>query len=115
MVRMHRLTTFITAKKTSWIVLVIAALAAGAIFALGSGSTGQTSPGVGLPDSAESARVAALQEKLPGADSTAALLVFSKDGAKLSTNDLAAIATAGKNLTDFSKDGFVPPATVSDD
>ena len=50
---MHRLSTFITAKKTSWIVLLVALAASAALFALGSGSTGETSPGVGLPDSAE--------------------------------------------------------------
>ena len=57
---MRRLSTFITAKKTSWIVLLIAVAVSAAIFALGSGATSETSPGVGLPDSAESARVAAL-------------------------------------------------------
>ena len=54
---MHRLTTFITGKKTSWIILVVALAVSAAIFALGSGSSGDTSPGVGLPDSAESAKI----------------------------------------------------------
>ena len=71
---MHRLTHFLTARRTSWIVLVTAVLAAGAVFALGSGAEGDSSPGVGLSASAESARVAALQQDLPGADGTSALL-----------------------------------------
>jgi RND superfamily putative drug exporter len=112
---MRRLTNFITARRTSWIVLVAAALAAGGIFALGSGAKGDTSPGVGLPASAESSRVAALQEKLPGADGTSALLVFSRDGGTLSDTDVAAITKAASNLTDLSSDGFVPPPAVSDD
>ena len=111
---MQRLTTFITAKKTSWIVLVTALLAAGAIFAMGSGADGETSPGVGLPDSAESAQVALLQEDLPGADSTSALIVFSRDGAKLTDADIAAVTERTAELTDLSLDGFVPPPTVSD-
>ena len=112
---MQRLTRFITARKTSWIVLVTAALAAGAVFALGSGSEGETSPGVGLPDTAESARVQALQEDLPGADSTSALFVYSRDGGTLTDADVADIAEASTRLSDFALDGFVPPATVSDD
>ena len=112
---MLRLTRFITARRTSWIVLVVAFLAAGAVFAMGSGSDAETSPGVGLPDSAESAQVAALQEELPGADQTSALLVFSRDGKELTKKDIAAINEVGPAIADLTPDGFVPPASVSDD
>ncbi|GAB2450056.1 RND superfamily putative drug exporter [Conyzicola lurida] len=112
---MRRLSTFITAKKTSWIVLLVALAVSAAIFALGSGSDEETSPGVGLPDSAESARVAALQETLPAADSTTALFVFGRDGDTLTDEDIAAITAAGTALAADSLDGFVPPPTVSDD
>jgi len=112
---MHRLSTFITAKKTSWIVLVVAVAISAAIFALGSGSTGESSPGVGLPDSAESARVAALQADLPAADGTSALIVFSRGGEELTDADIAAITANAGALADLSVDGFVPPPTVSDD
>ena len=112
---MHRLTTFITARRTSWLVLVFAAVAAGGIFALGSGAEGESSPGVGLPASAESARVTAAQDDLPGADGTSALLVFSRDGATLDADDIAAVTAAATELADFSSDDFVPPPTVSDD
>lgn len=112
---MTRLTSFITARSTSWIVLALAVLLAGAIFALGSGGDRETVPGVGLPDSAESARVAVLQEDLPSADATSALLVFSRDGAALTEDDRAAVADAATRLADLSTDAFVPPPTVSDD
>lgn len=112
---MTRLTSFITSRSTSWIVLVLAAVAAGAIFALGSGGDRETVPGVGLPDSAESAQVAALQEDLPSADATSALLVYSRDGAELTDDDIAAITEAATRLADLSADGFVPPPTVSED
>ncbi len=112
---MHRITTFITARRTSWIVLVVALLGAGALFAVGSGATGETSPGVGLPASAESARAAAAQEDLPSAESTSALLVFSRDGAELTDNDIEAVTAATFELAELSLDDFVPPPTVSDD
>jgi len=108
---MQRIISIITGRRTSWIVLVGALLAAGAVFGMGSGSDAETAPGVGLPDSAESAKVAALQEKLPDADKTSALLVFSRDGDELTDDDLAAIAEVSANLSD----DFVPPASVSDD
>ena len=112
---MQKLTRFITGRTTSWIILVVAVLVSGAIFALGSGAAGETSPGVGLPDSAESARVAALQEDLPAADSSAGLIVFSRDGAELTEADIAAITATTEPLAELSLDGFVPPPTISDD
>ena len=85
------------------------------IFALGSGKDGDTSPGVGLPASAESARAAAAQQDLPSADSTSALLVFSRDGDKLTDADLEAIAGAATDLTELSNSDFLPPPSISDD
>jgi len=111
---MRRLTTFITARRTSWIVLVTAALAAGALFASGSGADGESSPGVGLPASAESARAAAAQQDLPGADGTSALFVFSRDGDKLTDDDIQAITATTSTLVDLSSSDFVPPPSVSD-
>ncbi|WP_231601140.1 MMPL family transporter [Salinibacterium sp. SWN167] len=112
---MSRLRTFITARRTSWIVLVAAFLAAGAIFAAGSGNEEGALPGVGLPESAESAQAAAAAEDLPGADSTVALLVFTRDGDALTDGDTAAITEAAGTLSDLSAEGFVPPPTFSDD
>jgi RND superfamily putative drug exporter len=112
---MQRLTTFITAKSTSWIVLLVAVALSAVIFALGSGSSEESAPGVGLPDSAESARVAALQERLPGDDSTSALLVFARDGEVLDEADVAAVAAAADALAETALNGFVPPPSVSED
>ncbi|WP_255558886.1 MMPL family transporter [Salinibacterium sp. M195] len=112
---MHRLRTFITSRRTSWIVLVSALVAAGAIFAAGTGNDEGTLPGVGLPDSAESAQAAAAAETLPGADSTVALLVFSRGGDALTDADTEAVASAAGALSDYSAEGFVPPPTFSDD
>jgi RND superfamily putative drug exporter len=111
----NRLTHFLTARATSWIVLVVTFLAAAAIFALGSGSDSETGPGAGLPSTSESVRVTSAQENLPGADTTSALLVFTRDGEELTAADITAITAASASLADFSSEGFVPPPTVSDD
>jgi RND superfamily putative drug exporter len=113
---MRRLTVFLTARSTSWIVLVVALLASAAVFALGSGSDSTTGPGSGLPDSAESVRVSEAQESLPGADTSSGLLVFHRDtGDVLDEEDLAAVDEASRSLAPLALDGFVPPATVADD
>ncbi|MCY7325538.1 MAG: MMPL family transporter [Microbacteriaceae bacterium] len=112
---MRRLTTFITARATSWIVLVVALLGTAALFAIGSGTTSESAPGPGLPDTAESVQVSELQTTLPSADTTSALLVFSRDGDSLTDDDLAAVGEAATDLSALARDGFVPPPTVSDD
>ncbi len=113
---MAALLRFITSAKTSWIVLVLAALAAGALFALGSGEESETAPSVGLPDSAESVQVDQLREEFASADGTSALLVFQADEGELSQEQLAEIdAKAFGDLADLSSEGFVPPSQVSDD
>lgn len=107
---------FITSAKTSWIVLVLAALVAGGFFALGSGRDSETAPTAGLPDSAESVKVDALLEEFPSADTTSALLVFSSDDGELPPETLQLInEKAFGELAEFTPDGFVPPAQVSED
>ncbi|MEO8260978.1 MAG: MMPL family transporter [Pseudolysinimonas sp.] len=112
---MKRLTTLLTARRTSWIFLVGALLLTGGVFALGSGAEGDTSPGVGLPDTAESARVAAAQADLPDSDGTTALFVFSREDGDLTDDDLAAVTDAVGRLADFSTAGALPPPSVADD
>ncbi|CAN5468276.1 MMPL family transporter [soil metagenome] len=112
---MRTFANFVTARRTSWIALVGALLIAGAIFALGSGSSGDTSPGVGLPTSTESEKVAAAQAGLPGADGTSALFVFSRSGSELDAADLDAVQASAQNLAEYSRDGVLPPPTFSED
>ena len=113
---MPALLRFITSAKTSWIVLVLAALAAAALFALGSGEESETAPSVGLPDSAESRQVDQLREQFPSADGTSALLVFASDEGQLEDDALAQIdVNASGELAELSREGFVPPAQVSED
>ncbi|QIM19790.1 MMPL family transporter [Leucobacter coleopterorum] len=91
---------------------IIAAL----LFSVGSGSSGETSPGVGLKDSVESARVTALQKELPGAGNTSAILVYSNDDEnKLTSEQKDFVMQASPTFYEVSTDGFVPPATFSED
>lgn len=112
---MRTLLRFITAARTSWIVLVVALAASVAIFAAGSGNDEETAPPVGLPDSAEAAQVEALQEQLPSADGTSALLVFTRESGELDADDIAAITERTTDLAELSSEDFVPPPAVSED
>ena len=113
---MSGLLRFITSAKTSWIVLVLAVLAAAALFSIAGGEESETAPSVGLPDSAESVQVDQLREEFPSADDTSALLVFASDEGELDADTLALInENAMGELADLSREGFVPPAQVSDD
>ncbi|WP_403022055.1 MMPL family transporter [Salinibacterium sp. GXW1014] len=111
---MKALRHFITSARTSWIVLVVAALASAALLAFGAKSDGGA-PATGLPESAESAKVAALQEDLPGADESSALIVFTRDDDELTDDDMAAIMERSQELIEFSSSEFLPPATASED
>lgn len=117
---MRRIADTITGRVSAWIVLALTVVAAGALLALGSGSSGDTVPGVGLPATAESVLAAAIADTLPGADGTAAIIVYSRADADgvlqaLDDADLAAVADAAGRLAELSSDGVVSPPIVSDD
>lgn len=114
---MDGLLRLLTSARTSWIVLVVAFAAVSALFVLGSGTSSETAPANGLPDSAESAQVDALLDAFPDADTTSALVVFASDeGEALPAATVAAIQQkAFGELADLTPDGFLPPAQVSED
>lgn len=112
---MIALTRFITAAKTSWIVLITGLAATAALFIAAGYQSADAAPPVGLPDSAESVQVAALLEEFADDDSTSGLLVFGRESGELSENDLEAIADRTEALAELSIDGFLPPPSVSDD
>ncbi len=112
---MIALTRFITAAKTSWIVLVAGIAATVALFVAAGYQTADAAPPVGLPESAESVQAAALLEQFADDESTSGLLVFGRESGDLSDDDLAAITERTTELADLALDGFVPPPTVSDD
>jgi RND superfamily putative drug exporter len=112
---LNRFARLLTGRRSSWIALVLAAVAAALAFGLGSGADAQTSPGSGLPSTAESARVAVALAALPGADSTTAVLVYTRDDGDLSDDDVAKIERTSQELADLSSVDRLPPVSVSAD
>ncbi len=112
---MNAITRFITAARTSWIVLVVGIAATAGLFVAAGYQSADSAPPVGLPESAESVQAAALLEQFADDDSTSGLLVFGRESGELTDDDLAAITERTAALADISLDGFVPPPSVSDD
>ncbi len=78
---MNSIINFITGKKTAWATLLIGLVFAVLAFGPLRAATTELNPGVGLPDDAESVIAAKLAEDLPGADSTAAVIVYAAESA----------------------------------
>lgn len=112
---MNAITRFITAARTSWIVLVVGIAATAGLFVAAGYQSADSAPPIGLPDSAESVQAAALQEQFADDDATSGLLVFGRESGELSDDDIAAITERTFALADIALDGFVPPPTISDD
>lgn len=88
---------------SAWLTLVVALLATGAVFGLLAGPADDSFPTAGLPDTAESARVAELLDAGPDADATSALFVFDReDGGELTDAQLTAATDAAARLADES-------------
>lgn len=68
--------------------------------------------GSNLPDDAESALAKKATAQLPGAEDAPAIVVFSRDGEKLTGQDLTAIAGLRQDLTDL---GEASPPVPSED
>ncbi len=106
---------------TAWLTLVIALIATGAAFGLLSGPADESFPTAGLPDSAESAQVAAILEDGPSSDATVGILVFSRDGdaaddgSDLTASDLTAVDDAAARLAELSTTPQAVRPVPSDD
>jgi putative drug exporter of the RND superfamily len=105
---------FVSGRRTAWVILVLAVVVGGAVIAFS--GAGQTTDDrtAGLPDSAQSTRVAELQRQLPSGQLNPALVVYSRtDAAALSPGDLAAIAEQAPALRNVALDGRVSPLQAS--
>ncbi|MGD8168741.1 MMPL family transporter [Herbiconiux sp. P16] len=105
-----RFVSGLTARGTAWITLGLAVIAIAALFALLPKSAADSYPPSGLPDSSEAAQVTALLAEFPSADSTAGILIWSRDdGILLSDADKAAITA---NAAALAEDSIAPQAVV---
>ncbi|GGQ85156.1 membrane protein [Couchioplanes caeruleus subsp. azureus] len=87
---MEALARFVSGRVTAWIVLALGAGLIGALFVLLPAAGQAPPPASGLPASSEARQVSRLLEDFPGADRTAAVLVFHRDSG-LTEADRAAI------------------------
>ena len=126
-----KLASFITGRKTSWVTLLIGLIFAVLAFGPLSAPESDAAPTNGLPENNETVLVDKALEDLPGADGTAAVVVYSSDSELTESQKLWITGTfdpmtqsfvdgAGDKFLDFTSlevngSAFVPPAQVSDD
>ena len=120
---------FISGKKTAFITLLLGFLAAGLVFGPLNMATESTNPGIGLPASSESVKADTIIKDLPGADSSAILVVYASDS-KFTKDQLTwlqgtfnpqtKMPSGGVNeqFTKFTNvkvmgKAFLPPASIS--
>ncbi|MCS5735396.1 MMPL family transporter [Herbiconiux daphne] len=106
---MRSIARFVSARRTAWVSLGLAVVAVALLFALLPSGSSDSFPPSGLPESSESARVNALLEEFPSAESTAGILVYSRGGDALTQADRDAISAAAATLAD---DSMAPQAVV---
>ena len=91
--------------------MLVFILVSSAVFALAPEARESNAPTAGLPDSADSTTVARIQEQLPTSDVVPAIVVVSRDGEKLDTDDRGAVAELATTLRGgeprYSDDGTV--------
>ena len=106
---------FISGRRTAWIVLVGTIAAVGLLFSLLPKSAGNDFPSTGLPTSSQAAQVDAALAKFPSAEQTAAILVWSRGDAKLTTADRTAITERATALGALSTASRATAPKFSDD
>ncbi|MGW4247168.1 MMPL family transporter [Nocardia sp. NPDC004722] len=100
--------------RRAWLLLIVVVAAGGLIMGL-AGNNDSSGQGLkSLPNSAESARVAAAVEKFPGGDTATAVLVAGRvDGGELTAPDLAAVTGVADRLRAGA--GAPAPVVISPD
>jgi RND superfamily putative drug exporter len=111
---MNKLVSFMTARKTFWVMLLLGIATAGIVFGPLTVAKTDTSPTAGVPAWAQSSKVTELQKTLPGSDSTSALVLFQSDSA-LTDSEKSFIAAKQAKLAKFAASPFLPPVQYSSD
>ncbi len=105
----------VRSRRRAWLVVVLAVLATGALFALTPRVESDASPEAGLPAETQSAQVAALLAQFPDADASAALLVWERGGEQLSAADQEAVGERAAALAEESTTPEAVRPQVSED
>lgn len=112
---MDRVLKVITGRLTAWLVLLIAVAGSAVLMSAGGTATGTDDPTGGLPSTAESARVAELQKRLPSGQVNPALVVYARAGGPLTEADNQAIAAQAKDLAAAAGGVTAGPPIVAPD
>ena len=128
---MNGLLKFITGKKTAPVTMLIGLIFAGLAFTVFNTEATETTPGTGLPDTAESVQVAKLQDELPSSDASAAFIVYTSESkfteeqltwlqGTFDPNLMMPAGGANEKFVEFTNlevqgEKFVPPAAISED
>jgi RND superfamily putative drug exporter len=99
---MCSISRFVSGRGTAWVTLALTAVAVALLFALLPQGESDAYPPSGLPDSSEAAQVTALLETFPDADTTAAIVVYSRGGDELTEADRQAVSASAAGLADES-------------
>ena len=127
---MNSVINFITGRKGAWVTLLLGLIFAGLAFGPLSGPKTDAAPGVGLPADNETVLVDEALKNLPGADSTAAIVVYHSDTAFSDSEKTWLLGSvdpktqqlaggANEKFLEFTNlkvmgNAFVPPATISE-
>jgi RND superfamily putative drug exporter len=127
---MNSIINFISGRRGAWVTLLLGLIFAGLAFGPLAGAKTDAAPGVGLPSNNETVLVDEALKTLPGADATAAIVVYHSDTAftdeqktwLLGTVDAKTHQLAGGANEKFLKftnlkvmgNAFVPPATIAE-
>ncbi|NQX34852.1 MMPL family transporter [Herbiconiux sp. VKM Ac-2851] len=106
---MRAIARFVSGRGTAWVTLALTAVAVALLFALLPQGESDAFPPSGLPESSEAAKVSALLEQFPDADTTAGIVVYSRGGDALTDADRTAITEAAGRLAEGS---LAPQAVV---
>ena len=127
---MNSVIKFIAGRRGAWVTLLLGLLFAGLAFGPLAGAKTDAAPGVGLPADNETVLVEEALKTLPGADATAAIIVYHSDSKFTEaqktwlqgTFDAKTQMLSGGANEKFLKftnlkvmgNAFVPPATISE-
>jgi RND superfamily putative drug exporter len=112
---MRSIAAFLSGRVTAWVTLAVSVAVVGLLFATVPSSESDAFPSAGLPDTAESARVSDLLEDFPSAEGTVGIIVWSRDGADLTDDDVAAVGERSAALAETSTTPQAVRPQVSDD
>ena len=106
---------FFLTRTTKWVVVAVGlALSVAALLLIGAATTATSSIAT-LPASADSTKVAELQQQLPSSNVEPVIVVVTTSSGTLSTQDRKAVGTLAERLAPLAVGGRTSPAKISDD